>query len=260
MIGMNLIASLNKFAQVYAEEKSKGSAQPVTVEDIEQAFVHIYGQTMGFTFYPMFREELLVQKATEFFEKYANEAGWSSSQLSKRLLEVKLELSASGTYNHTADELQWGARVCWRNAAKCIGRISWNTLMVRDCRHVETAEGIITEVEKHLQLATAGTNLQSVMTVFRPKKPDEPWGIKFWTDQFVRYACYTDEDDPSKTMGDVANKHITKFLIEKKLWTPPEPRTQHDVLPIVFKMPGKEDPIVHQLDPKFVDEVSSREN
>ena len=32
--------------------------------------------------------------------------------------------------------------------------------MVRDCRHVETAEGIIHEIEKHLTLATAGTNLQ----------------------------------------------------------------------------------------------------
>ena len=27
-------------------------------------------------------------------------------------------------------------RVAWRNAAKCIGRIAWNTLIVRDCRHV----------------------------------------------------------------------------------------------------------------------------
>jgi nitric oxide synthase oxygenase domain/subunit len=59
-------------------------------------------------------------------------------------------------------------------------------------------------------------------------------------------------------MGDTANKHFTKFLIEKGLWTPPPPekRTQHDVLPIVFKMPGRDEPYVHQFDDKYVDEVS----
>jgi len=128
---------------------------------------------------------------------------------------------------------------------------------VRDCRHVETPQGIIHEIEKHLEIATAGTNLQSVMTVFRPRGPDEPWGIRFWSDQLVRYACYTDEEDPFKTIGDTANKRFTKFLIEKKLWTPPPPeeRTEHDVLPVVFKMPGCDEPFVHQFEKKYVDEA-----
>lgn len=91
------------------------------------------------------------------------------------------------------------------------------------------------------------------MTVFRPKQPDEQWGIKFWSDQLVRYACYELED--GSTMGDLANKHLTKYLIEKKLWVPPEPRTQHDVLPVVFKMPGRDEPIVHQFDKKYMDEA-----
>lgn len=95
--------------------------------------------------------------------------------------------------------------------------------------------------------------LQSVMTVFRPKKPDEPWGIKFWSDQLVRYACYELED--GTFVGDLANKGLTKYLIEKKLWVPPVPRTQHDVLPVVFKMPNRDQPFVHQFDKKFVDEA-----
>jgi nitric oxide synthase oxygenase domain/subunit len=37
--------------------------------------------------------------------------------------------------------------------------ISWNTLEVRDCRHVDTPEGIVHEIEKHLEIATSGTNL-----------------------------------------------------------------------------------------------------
>jgi len=39
------------------------------------------------------------------------------------------------------------------------------------------------------------------------------------------------------------------------LWTPPEPRTHHDVLPVVFKMPGQDHPTCHQFDPKYVDEA-----
>jgi nitric-oxide synthase len=59
-------------------------------------------------------------------------------------------------------------------------------------------------------------------------------------------------------MGDTANKQFTKFLIEKRLWAPPPPekRTQHDVLPIVFKIPGRDEQYMHQFDDKCVDEVS----
>jgi nitric-oxide synthase len=133
-----------------------------------------------------------------------------------------------------------------------------NSLEVRDCRHIDTPEGIVHEIEKHLEIATAGTNLQGVMTVFQPRGPDEPWSIRFWSNQQVRYACCTDKDDPTKTMGDTANKQFTKFLIEKRLWTPPPPekRTQHDVLPIVFKIPGRDEQYMHQFDDKYVDEVS----
>jgi len=158
-IGMNLISSLKDFTVLYCTlAKEKGTT--VTPSDIEEAFVDVYGATMSFTFFPMMLEEQMVQKATEFLEQAAEELEWSSTTLSKRLLEVKLEINATGTYQHTSAEIELGARLCWRNSVKCIGRISWNTLTVRDCRHVETAEGIIHEIEKHLTLATAGTNLQ----------------------------------------------------------------------------------------------------
>jgi len=251
-IGMNLISTLEPYAESYAE-LAEEQGETLTATEIFKAWLDVYGATMSFTFYPMLVEELKIRKATEFFEQVAEELDWSHGKLSKRLLEVKLEINATGSYQHTSEEIELGARLSWRNSVKCIGRISWNTLMVRDCRHVETPEGIIHEIEKHLELATAGTNLQSVMSVFRPKKPDEPWGIKFWSDQLVRYACYTNDD--GTTMGDLANKHLTKYLIEKKLWTPPEPRTQHDVLPVVFRMPGRDEPIVHQFDSKYVDEA-----
>ena len=65
------------------------------------------------------------------------------------------------------------------------------------------------KVKEHLTLATAGTNIQSVMTVFRSRHPDEMWGTRFWSSQYVRYAGYKDEitgsiiGDPGENINDL---------------------------------------------------------
>ena len=66
-----------------------------------------------------------MRKATEFFKLIAEECDWTPSQLSKRLFEVKLGMSASGTYQHTTEELQLGARLAWRNSVTCILTSVW---------------------------------------------------------------------------------------------------------------------------------------
>ena len=53
---------------------------------------------------------------------------------SRRRAEIRDELAGTGTYTHTAEELEFGARVAWRNSARCIGRLYWKTLRVRDLR------------------------------------------------------------------------------------------------------------------------------
>lgn len=157
-IGMNLISILESFCTRYIDTFCKGQNEDanLTTDDFNRAWVGLYGPTMKFVFYPMMKEEHLITKAIEFYEQIAEELDWSPGQLSKRLLEVKLEIKATGTYQQTSQEIEIGARLCWRNSVKCIGRISWNTLIVRDCRHVETPEGVIHEIEKHLEIATAG--------------------------------------------------------------------------------------------------------
>ena len=40
-----------------------------------------------------------------------------------RIRQVRREIEATGTYRHTSTELEFGARVAWRNSAKCIGRL-----------------------------------------------------------------------------------------------------------------------------------------
>ena len=50
----------------------------------------------------------------------------------RRLAQIRRELAANGTYWHTSDELEFGARVAWRNSSRCIGRLYWKSLRVRE--------------------------------------------------------------------------------------------------------------------------------
>mmetsp|Transcript_21397 Transcript_21397/g.62513 ORF Transcript_21397/g.62513 Transcript_21397/m.62513 type:complete len:1837 (-) Transcript_21397:3416-8926(-) len=226
----------------------------LTPTSLMDALLQLYISTMSFTFYPMLRQERTVASAAEFYTDLAEELSWSKAQLGRRLMEVNLEISSSGTYNQTSEEIQMGMRLAWRNSIKCIGRISWNTLEVRDRRHVTDPGAICRELELHMEKATAGTNIQSVMTVFRPRGPDEAFGMRFWTEQLVRYACYKDPET-GELLGDPANLEFTSFLLDKGLWTPPEPKTRQDCLPFVFSIPGEDKPYVHSFASKYLDEA-----
>jgi nitric oxide synthase oxygenase domain/subunit len=127
--------------------------------------------------------------------------------------------------------------------------------VVRDCRSCKYPKDIFNEVVEHLKLATGGTNIQSVMTIFRPQRRDEIWGMRFWSSQFVRYAGYVDGDD-GNVLGDPANIECTNFLVERNLWVPPSPRTAFDVLPLVLKVPNNEVLFVHELPKEVIHEVN----
>ncbi len=70
-----------------------------------------------------------------------------------RLRQVEAEIAATGTYQHTAAELTFGARVAWRNASRCIGRLYWNSMLVLDRRDSRTSERIFADVVEHLHIA-----------------------------------------------------------------------------------------------------------
>src|SRR6202046_5121736 len=51
-----------------------------------------------------------------------------------RMRQVRAEIGVYGTYRHTPAELEFAARVAWRNSSRCIGRLYWRTLRVRGLR------------------------------------------------------------------------------------------------------------------------------
>jgi len=51
----------------------------------------------------------------------------------RRWLQIEDELERTGTYWQSAEELEYGAKVAWRNSTRCIGRLYLQNLVVRDC-------------------------------------------------------------------------------------------------------------------------------
>ncbi|WP_084700961.1 nitric oxide synthase oxygenase [Streptacidiphilus anmyonensis] len=108
----------------------------------------------------------------------------------QRVHEIAASVTATGTYTHTPEELAYGARVAWRNSARCIGRLYWQNLTVRDLRDVTHPDDIAQECVQHLRLATNSGRIRPVISVFAPDRPDRP-AARLLNEQLVRYA-----DDP----------------------------------------------------------------
>lgn len=185
---------------------------------------------------PMLNQQQLLSQAKEFIDLISQELAWETADCERRWNEIEREVRATGTYTHTYEELAYGAQVAWRNSAKCIGRISWRNMIVRDVRHVSNPDEMFRECVEHLRIATNGGNVQIVMNVFRPKKPMERWGPRIWNAQYIRFAAYEQAD--GTILGDKANLSLTQTLIDQG-WTPPASKTAYDCLPLAIEVPGQ---------------------
>ncbi|MFD7229897.1 nitric oxide synthase oxygenase [Streptomyces sp. NPDC059881] len=171
----------------------------------------------------------LRREAEEFLRLYHREERGDGDPAA-RIAAVHAEIDATGTYRHTADELAHGARVAWRNSNRCIGRLYWRSLRVRDRRDVRDADTIAVEAAAHLREATNGGRIRPVITVFAPDAPGRP-GPRIWNEQLVRYAGYAESD--GRCTGDPRNAGLTTYAMG--LGWPGGPGTPFDVLPLVIQ-------------------------
>src|SRR5215469_12008840 len=100
----------------------------------------------------------LLACAKEFITQFHNET--HAGPPGKRLAQVRREIAATGTYRHTLPELEFGARIAWRNSSRCIGRLYWRSLRVRDRRHLSSAASLARESAAHLLEATNGGRIR----------------------------------------------------------------------------------------------------
>ncbi|AQZ65537.1 nitric oxide synthase oxygenase [[Actinomadura] parvosata subsp. kistnae] len=150
--------------------------------------------------------------------------------LNARLRDVSRDVARYGTYTHTYEELEFGARVAWRNSNRCIGRLYWRSLKVRDRRQVSTAEGVALECVAHLREATGNGKIRPTVTVLPPDLPARR-GPRLLNDQLIRYAGYRTSDG---VVGDPRNVALTETA-RALGWRGRGGR--FDVLPLIIQPP-----------------------
>jgi nitric-oxide synthase, bacterial len=175
----------------------------------------------------------LLLEAIEYLRLFYQEQSLPETQMQERLTEIYHDYQRSQTYWQTKDELAYGAKVAWRNSTRCIGRIFWETLNVRDLRHLTNAEEIFAAIVEHIDLSTNGGNIHSTISIFAPVEPGQP-GIRIWNAQLIRYAGYRQLD--GSIVGDPDQTEFTE-LCQQLGWKGRGSR--FDVLPLVIQIPGQ---------------------
>ena len=143
--------------------------------------------------------------------------------------------------------------MAWRNSSRCIGRLYWRSLQIRDRRHVRAARDVAAESFNHLRAATNGGRIRPLITIFAPDAPASP-GPRILSPQLVRYAGYGGQAGP--TTGDPDSRPITEMALSLG-WRPRSPRGRFDVLPLIVQEGGGE-PTWHEVPSDAVLEVPLR--
>ncbi|MBP1992056.1 nitric oxide synthase oxygenase [Paenibacillus eucommiae] len=177
----------------------------------------------------MLVKSVLMEKAEQFIEQYCRELGKSQQEMEQRQLEVLEEINTSGFYEHTKEELEYGAKMAWRNSNRCIGRFFWESLKVNDERKAETVEEMAEALYRHIWEASNGGKIIPMITVFKPSRPGGA-KTRIWNYQLIRYAGYKTENGIIGDPDSLAFSELCSRLGWKRKGTP------FDVLPLVLEM------------------------
>lgn len=191
--------------------------------------------------------DALLEEAVDFLAVCYSELGKNRQELEDRIAAIAREIETTGTYLHTFEELEHGARMAWRNNNRCIGRLFWNSLTVFDERKQSTAEGAFEALVNHIEFATNKGKIRPTITVFPPVQDGED-KMRIWNHQLIRYAGYEKENG---VIGDSSSIEFTKQC-EKLGWK--GEGTDFDILPIIIQVEGEE-PRYFDLPKKSVMEV-----
>lgn len=170
----------------------------------------------------------MLKKAMKFITQfYQDDIEGNEESLQQRLKEIQQQIASTGTYIHTEKELNYGAKIAWRNSNKCIGRLFWNSLNIFDRRHLVDEREIFEALIYHIRYATNNGKIKPTISIFNTKK------VRIWNDQLIRYAGY---EVDGKIIGDSASLEITKQC-EKLGFI--GAKTNFDVLPLIIQIDGQ---------------------
>jgi nitric-oxide synthase len=189
-------------------------------------------------------------EAREFLQLYYEEqAARAPGTFAERWEKVQAQIQAEGTYTLTDEELTYGARVAWRHAVRCVGRLRWQGMVVRDARHVNTAEEVFEQLVQHIDAATNRGRIRSMITVLPADTAAGPL-VRIWNEQAIRYAGWADAD--GGVTGDPRYLGFTR-MVEGMGWRA-ERRDRFAPLPLVIET-STQDPLLFDLPRESILEV-----
>merc|ERR1711892_718683 len=179
---------------------------------------------------PLALDKALAQAKDFLRQYYADTTHHAKPEkgLQERQVEVLAELREKKTYDLTSDELEWGARMAWRNAPRCPARIVWKKLHVFDKRHIDNTDEMFKATMEHLDFSNNGGNIRPAITLFRQRLPGKT-DPRVWNGLITGFAAYEQED--GSIIGDPSTLGVTKFC-QKLGWK--GKGGMFDFLPMLF--------------------------
>ena len=144
------------------------------------------------------------RKAFDVFRKI------SQKQMSQRWSEVESSIKKNKHFKMTTEELLHAVKYAWRNATRCIGKIWWETLALRDCRHVKSVDEMFEMICQHLNGSTNNGKIKPTISVFPQRMPGESDQFRIWNSNVLMYAGYLDPNDTGSVIGNKSNVEFTQ--------------------------------------------------
>jgi nitric-oxide synthase len=189
------------------------------------------------------------KEVREFFELYKEHSTLTDAEWRLRVQDVIAEIAETGTYVHTVEELTVGARLAWRNNTRCLGKLYWRGLTVRDFRVVTDADGIAKGCLDHGEFVFNKGRIKPTITIFAPLKPGKA-AAQVWNSQLISYAGHRQAD--GTIVGDPNTVHITD-LAKANGWKPAK-EGMFDILPLIVQTADGEISI-HEVPKELAHEV-----
>ncbi|KAK2031523.1 nitric oxide synthase [Colletotrichum zoysiae] len=176
-------------------------------------------------------------------QKNSTEGKFISSECGPETAPVTTNVGlVGGLWTQTFEELEFGLRMAWKHARKCIMRSEYGNLRLCDLRHVRTSKKMAETLIENLRVAYNSGEINPTVFVFPPRDINSR-GPMIWNSQLLSFAGY--EQSNGEILGDPANIELTNAIIELG-WIPPRFRSQWDLLPLVTMAEGEE-PVITEL-------------
>lgn len=170
----------------------------------------------------------------DFLSLCEQELDWGEEKGAQRRADANSLLESGSLWQPTFEELEHGARVAWRNNARCIGRIFWSSLMVRDRRELDDPDAVAEDLREHVRLATNSGMIQPLVTIYAPADAQGA-RVRLWNHQLFGYAGYGKQED-GQYLGDPKNEEFTQ-LAQGLGWQ--GKGTDFDLLPWIIQKRGE---------------------